>query len=101
MTSHVALLSTEDIYDGHGLKKEIHDWLTNMVGKRATDMTELQWTSKMWYMERTRSYHNPKYFTISARSNIEAQSLNLPLYLHFQFYNPDHAMMFKLAWGGK
>lgn len=101
MTTHVALLASDAIYDGYGLKKEIYDWLQANVGAMARDMTELQWTSKAWLMAKTRSPHNPKYHIPSARSSIMAEELLMPLYLHFQFYRADKAMMFKLAWGGE
>ena len=101
MTTHVALQAHEAIYDGHGLRKEIYDWLIDNVGRRANDMTQLLWSRRAWLFEVTRSHYNPKYFTSSSRSAIEADAYALPKYLHFQFSNPDHAVMFKLVWGGK
>ena len=101
MTTHVALLASDEIYDGHSLREEIYSWLIGTVGRKASDMTELQWTKKAWLMTKSYSRFNPKYITPSARDTITMQAFDAPLYLHFQFRSPAHATMFKLAWGGK
>lgn len=98
MVTHVGLLVTDRIYDGLQLTKEVQDWLESSIGKRARDMTELRWTNRQWLFKVTNTPGDPTYMAVSGR---DIDVFNPTKYIHFQFYERTHAVLFKLAWGGK
>lgn len=93
--THICIKATDDIYDGFGLRLEIHDWLTENVGWAASDMTDYTWGKKVgYYVRPSESALNPMY-----QSSGDRQTGGN--YLHFLFKDPAKAMLFKLRWGGK
>jgi len=93
--NHVCILATPAIYDGYGLKLEIHDWLSENVGQCASDMTDYVWGKKVGYIVRSSdSQINPMYLASGDRASGGK-------YLHFQFKDSNSAMLFKLRWSGQ
>lgn len=98
MTTHIALPARAEIFDGFGLTREIYDWLSRMVGRRASDMTDFNWNKRGYYQRTTRSRINPQYCSLAETSGYGNDA---PYWLHFYFKDPSKAALFKLAWGGK
>ena len=93
--THVCIPVSEEIWDGYGLRLEIHDWLVQNVGQQASDMTDYTWGKNVgYYMRATESKLNPMYLTTGDRQIGPAK------YLHFQFKDHNKAILFKLRWGG-
>lgn len=94
--THLCLPIRPEIWDGYGLRLEIHDWLVDNVGQQASDMTDYTWGKNVgFYMRATESRLNPMYLTTGDRQMGGAK------FLHFQFKDPAKAMLFKLTWAGK
>lgn len=94
---HVCLSARDDIFDGFGLKREIHDWLRENFGLAANDMTDFKWNKRGYYHRVSRNRMNPVYAS-TTRTEPDQSS---PHFLHFLFKDPSHATMFKLTWGGQ
>lgn len=93
--THVCIPVHESIWDGFGLRLEIHDWLVSNVGQQASDMTDYTCGPRVgFYMRATESKTNPMYLATGDRQTGPAK------FLHFLFKDHHKAVMFKLTWGG-
>lgn len=96
MSTHICIPVKDSIYDGVGLRLEIHDWLVINVGQQASDMTDFVWGKKVgFYLRTTETKTNPMHLVTGDRAQQGAK------FLHFLFKDPKKAMLFKLAWGGQ
>jgi hypothetical protein len=98
MTTHVCLSARDEIYDGYGIRKDIHQWLRNHVGRAAHDQTDFIWSRAGYRLMITNSRANPQYITPSM---VTVREPNDPIFLHFFFKSTAIATLFKLTWGGQ
>jgi hypothetical protein len=73
------------------LKVDLDHWLEENKFYRVHDMTEMVWSPKKVYMVRHGSKDEP---TPQMLTSLKYT------YYHYFFREADHALLFKLAWGG-
>lgn len=75
-------------------KAEISQWMKDQGIWKAHDMTEFVWSRKpVYYLRMSAGTGDPVYAT---SDQLRAEVTHA----HFYFRDADHALMFKLAWGG-
>jgi hypothetical protein len=75
------------------MREEVLAWLTNTMGKSASDMTDLTWGKARWY-------HRVDFHNVRGRGKTGGW-VKEPCGHEFIFKNPEDATLFKLAWGGR